>query len=85
MFDGLQFNGFAPNSSIFWIRLADKREEREKEHRQLQNVIPTFHTIAINCGYCDKKLDKSTKASLSHFYLSANSYPTLGSTNFFLP
>ena len=29
----------APNLSIFWIRLAEKRQEVEGEHMQMQRVM----------------------------------------------
>ena len=39
----LKISQFALNSPIFWIRLAEKREEEEdkgeEEHRQLQSVM----------------------------------------------
>ena len=38
LFDGLQKKFFDPNSLIFWITLAEKQEEEEKQ-RQLQGVI----------------------------------------------
>ena len=39
LFDGLQKKFFDPNSLIFRITLAEKQEEEEEEHRQLQGVM----------------------------------------------
>ena len=42
---------FAPNCQVFWITLAEKRDEGEEEHRQLQSVMRFTQTQQVNIFY----------------------------------
>ena len=47
---------FAPNSPMFWIRLAEKREEEEEEEEEEEQAVAKRYVFHANAIIVHKKM-----------------------------